>query len=105
MKYVTDARAKDVTPVIFTPVSRSSGTAAAPGFDGLDQQARDLAAQSNVALVDLSALSRAYYATVPNKAALFIDGTHFHEVGAIGVAGVVADALKSSGLALQRFVK
>ena len=87
MKYVTDARAKNVTPVIFTPVSRSSGSAAAPGFNGLDQDARDLAAAQKVALVDLTALSRAYYTTVPNKAALFIDGTHFHEIGAIGVAG------------------
>jgi lysophospholipase L1-like esterase len=105
MKYVTDARAKNVTPVIFTPVSRESGTAANPGFDGLDQQARDLAAASNVALIDLTALSRAYYTTVPSKAALFIDGTHFHEVGAIGVAGVVASAIKASSLPVNQFVK
>jgi lysophospholipase L1-like esterase len=105
MKYVTDARAKNVTPVIFTPVSRSSGTAAMPGFAGLDQDARDLATQENVALVDLTALSRAYYTTVPDKNALFIDGTHFHEIGAIGVAGVVATALKASTLGLKTLVK
>jgi lysophospholipase L1-like esterase len=105
LKYVTDARAKNVTPVIFTPVSRSSGTAANPGFAGLDQDARDLAAQENVALVDLTALSRAYYTTVPSKSALFIDGTHFHEIGAIGVAGVVANALKASTLGLKDYIK
>lgn len=104
-KYVTDARAKNVTPVIFTPVSRSGGSAANPGFAGLEQQASDLAAQLGVALVDLTALSRAYYTTVPDKNALFIDGTHFHEVGAIGVAGVVAQALKASTLPLKSLVK
>jgi lysophospholipase L1-like esterase len=105
MKYVSDARAKSATPVILTPVSRSSGSAANPGFNGLDQQARDLAAKENVALIDLTALSRTYYASVPDKNALFIDGTHFHEVGAIGVAGVVAQAIKSSALPLKAFVK
>lgn len=78
-----------------------SNHASNPGFAGLDQVARDTAAQLNVALVDLTVLSRAYYQTVPNfNSTLFIDGTHFHEVGAIGVAGVVATALKSSSLGL-----
>ncbi len=104
-KYVTDARAKNVTPVIFTPVSRSGGSAANPGFAGLEKQASDLATELGVALVDLTSLSRAYYATLPDKNALFIDGTHFHEVGAIGVAGVVAQALKSGTLPLHTFVK
>src|SRR5262249_55272884 len=49
-KYVADARARGVTPVVFTPVSRSGGSAADPGFAGLDQQARDLASQQSVSL-------------------------------------------------------
>jgi len=104
-KYVNDARAKNVTPVIFTPVSRSGGSAADPGFAGLEVQAAALAKQLNVELVDLTTLSRAYYTTVPDKNALFVDGTHFHEVGAIGVAGVVAQALKTGTLPLNSFVK
>ena len=83
----------------------SGGSAANPGFAGLEAQAAQLAQQLNVALVDLTALSRAYYTTVPDKNALFVDGTHFHEVGAIGVAGVVAQALKTSSLPLKTFVK
>lgn len=104
-EYIDDARAKGVTPVIVSPVSRLSATAANPGFNGLDQVARDVAAREGVALVDLSVLSREFYASAPNRSALFIDGTHFHEVGAIGVAGVVADALKASSLDLRSFVK
>ena len=40
-----------------------------------------------------------------NRTALFIDGTHFHEVGAIGVAGVVAAAIDSSSLPLASFIR
>jgi lysophospholipase L1-like esterase len=105
-KYVADARAKQATPVIFTPVSRSGGTAADPGFAGLDQQAREVASEQGVALIDLTVLARAYYTTVPDRTALFVDGgTHFSEQGAIGVAGVVAKALKSTNLPLAALVK
>ncbi len=106
MKYVNDARAKNATPVILSPVSRSGGSSGNPGFAGLDQQARDLAAAENVALIDLTALSRTYYASVPDKAALFVDsGTHFSEVGAFGVATVVADAIDAGSLPLKTFLK
>jgi lysophospholipase L1-like esterase len=107
-KYITDARAKGVTPVIFTPVARKSASAADPGFGGLDQQARDLAAAQNVALVDLTNLALAYYKTVPNLAALFAtptEGTHFSESGATQIAGLVAGALKNGTLPLHSLVK
>ena len=106
MKYVTAARAKNAIPVILTPVSRKGGTAADPGFQGLDQAARDFAAAQNVALIDMTVLSRAYYASVTDKDALFVDsGTHFSELGATGVAGTLAKAIQGSTLALRAFVK
>ena len=74
-KYITDARAKGATPVLFTPVARKGASTADPGFAGLDQQARDLAAAQNVALVDLTNLAIAYYKTVPNVSALFATPT------------------------------
>jgi len=108
MKYVNDARARNATPVLFTPVARKSATAASPGFAGLDQQVRDLAAAQNVALVDLTTLSLAYYRTVTNLSSLFAtpsEGTHFGESGATQLAGVVSTALKTSSLPLKTFVK
>jgi lysophospholipase L1-like esterase len=108
MKYVSDARAKGATPVLFTPVARKTATAANPGFDGLDQQARDLAATQNVALVDLTMSTIAHYKTVANLSALFAtptEGTHFSETGATQVANLVAQALKASTLPLNLFVK
>ncbi|MEO6598891.1 MAG: GDSL-type esterase/lipase family protein [Polyangiaceae bacterium] len=106
MMYVTAARAKKAIPVILTPVSRKGGTADSPGFAGLDQAARDLAAAQGVALVDMTALSRAYYATVADKNALFVDsGTHFSELGAAGVAATLSNAIQSGTLTLKAFVK
>jgi lysophospholipase L1-like esterase len=108
MKYITDARTRNVTPVLFTPVARRTATTANPGFAGLDQQARDLAAAQNVALVDLTALALAYYRTVPNLQALFAtptESTHFSETGATQIAGLVAGALKAGSLPLRTFVK
>ncbi len=106
MKYVTDARAKSATPVLFTPVSRSGGSDADPGFAGLDQQVRDLAATEKVAYIDLTLLSRNYYKTVPDEKLLFADsGTHLSSLGANAVAGLVAKAVKAGELPLKTFVR
>lgn len=105
MKYVQDARDKQATPVLFTPVSRSGASDANPGFAGLDDQVRELAAAEKIAMVDLTVLSRNYYKTVPDKAALFADsGTHLSSLGANGVAGLVATAIKGGDLPLKSFV-
>lgn len=96
MKFVNDARAKQATPVLFSPVGRKGASLSEPGFQGLDQQARDLAKAENIAFIDLTKLSIEYYATVPNKAVLFAtpsEGTHFSETGATAIAGLVAGAL------------
>ncbi len=106
MKYVTDARAKNATPVLFTPVSRSGGSDADPGFAGLDQQVRDLAAAEKLAYIDLTLLSRNYYKTVPDKKLLFVDsGTHLTSLGASSVAGLVSAAVKGGDLPLKAFVR
>ncbi len=106
MKYISDARTRNVTPVLFTPVARRTATAADPGFAGLDQQARDLAAAQNVALVDLTNLAIAYYKTVPDISLVFAtptESTHFSETGATAIANLVAQALKASSLPLKTF--
>ena len=106
MKYISDARARNVTPVLFTPVARRTATAANPGFAGLDQQARALAAAQNVALVDLTSLAIAYYPTVPDLSLFFAtptEGTHFSESGATQIANLVAQALKTSTLPLKTY--
>ena len=108
MRYIADARAENATPIVFTPVARKSATSANPGFEGLDQQARDLAASQNVALVDLTMLTIAHYVTVPKLSALFAtatEGTHFSETGATEVASLAAQALRSAAPSLAAHVK
>jgi len=108
MKYISDARANNVTPVLFTPVARKSATTANAGFAGLDQEARDLASAQGLALVDLTTLAIAFYKTAPNLSSLFAtpsEGTHFSESGATQIANLVAQTLKAGKAPLSDFVK
>jgi len=110
MKFVNDARAAGATPILFTPVARKTATAADPGFAGLDEQVRQLAASANVDLVDLTALAIAYYRTLSPAQldAMFFsptEGTHFSESGATAIAGIVAKDLKASVLAIRDFLR
>jgi lysophospholipase L1-like esterase len=101
MRYVDEARAKQAVPVLLTPVARKDNV----NFDGIDAQARELAADENIALIDLTTLSATHYSTVPDKNALFVDGTHLSSLGATQVAGLVASAIKSSTLPLKAFLR
>jgi lysophospholipase L1-like esterase len=101
MKYVADARARDVVPVLFTPVARKGNA----DFAGIDQQARELASEEQIALVDLTVLSQAHYEMAPDLDALFVDGTHLSSQGATDVAKLVALALQSSALPLKALIR
>jgi lysophospholipase L1-like esterase len=107
LKYVTDAKAKNATPVLITPVARSGASAANHGFNGLDQTMITLAKAQNVAYIDLTTLALTYYGTLSSsaKSALFVDGTHFHEPGATQIANLVAQAMKGLGVGLEVYVK
>jgi lysophospholipase L1-like esterase len=108
MKYITDALNAKATPVLITPPGRKSASTGNPGFGGLDQQTRTLAMSQKVTLVDLTMLSLAYYATVPNKSDVFAnpsESTHFSETGATGLSKAVTTDLKAGTLPLAAFVK
>ena len=108
-KYVTDALAAKAIPVLFTPLARKSASMANPGFAGLDQATRDLAAAEKVALVDLTNMTLTYYSSAGvTKAELFAttsEGTHLGEYGATQVSKLVADYLKTTTLGLKAFVR
>jgi len=109
MRYITDARNKNATPILFSPVARKGARADDPNiFLGLDQAARDLAREQNIAFVDLTRLTLTYYATLPDKSVLFAtpsEGTHFSEHGATQVSKLVADQLKTMALPLRDFLR
>ena len=107
MRYITDARNANATPVLLTPPGRKTASAADTGFAGFDQATRDLARSANVALVDLTALSIAYYGTVPDKSVIFAnptEPTHFSEIGATALSKLVTTALKGGTLPLRNFI-
>ena len=108
-KYLTDAAAKSVTPILITPVSRESGAGFVSKIDNvaLDETMRQLAIDQKVASVDLTKLSVTYLGTLSSsaKSALYIDGTHFHEAGATQIANLVAQALKSGTTGLEKYVR
>jgi lysophospholipase L1-like esterase len=110
MKFVTDARAVGATPILFTPVARKTATTSDAGFLGLDRQVRELAAAEKVALVDLTALSLAYYGSLTSsqRNALFFsdtEPTHFSVNGATQISSLVAKELKASSIPIREFLR
>ncbi|GAA1875548.1 hypothetical protein GCM10009751_39100 [Myceligenerans crystallogenes] len=115
--FVEGARQRGATPIVVTPVSRRSFDAATGeanvSFPEYVQQARELAAELDVPLVDLSASSRAYLTEIgaeearsvflhvpagvyPNRPNGTTDDTHFQEYGAIQMARLVATGTKEA---------
>jgi len=117
LKYVVDARAKGVTPVLVTPCGRYSVSNGkfVSNFTGYVEAMKEVAAENDVILVDLDAKSRAYYNEVGEEGAKSIflfceagmydsyykdgaqDKTHFQKFGAIQLARMVAEGLKEAG--------
>jgi fibronectin type 3 domain-containing protein len=109
--YVHGARQRQAIPVLVTPVSRRSFDPVTlkfnVSFPEYVAKMKELAAEENVALVDLSASSRAYLDEIgpeaakavflhvdpgiyPGRPAGTVDDTHFQEYGAIQMARLVA---------------
>ncbi|MEI8407273.1 MULTISPECIES: rhamnogalacturonan lyase family protein [unclassified Kribbella] len=109
--YVHGARQRGAIPVLVTPVSRRSFDPVTlkfnVSFPEYVDKMKELATEENVALVDLSASSRAYLDQIgpeaakavflhvdpgiyPGRPAGTVDDTHFQEYGAIQMARLVA---------------
>ena len=123
--YVEGARQRGANPILVTPVNRRDYDPATGKFNvsfpEYVQAMKELAAELNVPLVDLNALSRAYfdsigpegtlavflhvpagvYTAFPNGAA---DDTHFQEYGAIQIARILAGGIKDLGIPLSEYV-
>lgn len=124
--YVDGARQRGATPVLVTPVGRRDYDEATGkfrvSFPEYVAKMQELATEENVALVDLSALSRAYYDAIgpedtksvflhvdagvyPNRPTGTVDNTHFQEYGAIQIARLVAGSVKQLSVPLAVHVK
>jgi lysophospholipase L1-like esterase len=112
-KYVTDALAAKVTPIIVSPPARVQFMG---NVDG-DQSslhaaaAKAAAAAKNVAYIDLTSLSIAWYNTLGSQAAALkfhandSDATHTNLAGAQEMASLVVGALKSQNIPLAQYLR
>ena len=119
--YVHGARQRGAIPILVTPVGRRDYDEATGkfrvSFPEYVAKMQELAAEENVAVVDLSASSRAYYDAIgpedtksvflhvdagvyPNRPTGTVDNTHFQEYGAIQIARLVAGGVKQLNVPL-----
>jgi lysophospholipase L1-like esterase len=113
-KYVTQAKAANVTPILVSPPARvqfGNGTVDGPQTSLHAASAQGAAAAENVAYIDLTALSTAWYNTLGSQAAALkfhamdSDATHTNLVGAEKLASLVAQAIKEQNLPLAKYLR
>nr|WP_229675702.1 rhamnogalacturonan acetylesterase [Saccharibacillus kuerlensis] len=124
-RYVNGAKQRGATPVLLTPVGRRDFNTTTQQFNvsfpEYVQAAKEVAAELDVPLIDLSQLSVAYYDLIGNAAVekLFLyanpgeypkypngvsDNTHFSSYGAQKIAGLVANAVKGMNFSISPLV-
>ncbi|CAH1196790.1 fibronectin type III domain-containing protein [Paenibacillus sp. JJ-223] len=124
--YIDGVEQRGATPILVTPMGRRDFNADTGKFNvsfpEYVQAMKEVAAEKNVKLIDLSALSIAYYDSIGPEATLSVflhvpagiyqafpngatDNTHFQEYGAIQIARLVAGAIRELDLPLSAAVK
>jgi lysophospholipase L1-like esterase len=109
-RYIATAAHAGARAVLLTPVTRRnwSGGHVLPSFATYSEAVRELARETGTPLIDLERLSGrwAEAAGVEGSRALFLpDDTHFTELGARGVADLVAAALAKLKLPVAAHVR
>ena len=122
--YITDARAKQATPILLTPVNRNSwsGTTLSNTHGAYPDAMRELAVALDVSLIDMTALTKTYFERIGQAATsdLFLilaagespnypdgvtDNTHFQEAGARKLGELVVSDAYRQRLQLASFLK
>jgi lysophospholipase L1-like esterase len=123
-RFINDARSRGATPVLVTSMHRRTF-----GDDGKIQNSlgdypeamRQTAREENVALIDLTAMSKIFYealgpeeskkafviypaGTFPNQKEELKDNTHFNSYGAYELAKCIVEGIKSARLDLAKFL-
>ncbi len=109
-KYVADAQAANVTPILISPPARAqfSGSMVSDQSSLHAAAAKAAAAAKGCAYIDLTALSTAWYNSLGSSAAalkfhaLGTDVTHTNLAGADKLASLIAGAIKSQNIGLEQ---
>jgi lysophospholipase L1-like esterase len=113
-KYVTQAKAAKVTPILVSPPARvqfGSGTTDGDQSSLHAVSAMDAAMAEGVAYIDLTSLSTAWYNTLGSQAAALkyhaddSDATHTNLVGGEKLASLVANNMKAQNLPIAKYLR
>ncbi len=112
-KYVTDAKAANVTPIVISPPARVqfAGNMISDQSSLHAAAAKAAAAAQKVAYIDLTSLSTAWYNSLGSAAAALkfhangSDQTHTNLQGAAKLAALVAGDMKAQNLPLAKYLR
>lgn len=110
-RYVTEALAANVNPVVISPPARATSIPIGDQSGLHAAAAKAAAAAHGVPYIDLTALSTAWYNTLPNEAAALTyhangsDTTHTNLPGAEKLAGLIANAIKTQNIGLAKYLR
>jgi lysophospholipase L1-like esterase len=109
--FVAEARKRGATPVLLTSVNRRNFNEQGKVYSTLGdypEAVRQVAVEENVALIDLNAMSKAFYEALgPQKSTLAFkegDGTHHNNYGAYELARCVVEGIKANNLGIAKFL-
>jgi lysophospholipase L1-like esterase len=122
--YVNDTRAKSATPLLLTSINRNnwSGSSVSDSHGAYPPAVRELAASLEVELIDLTALTKAYFERIgkveTNKLFLILtagqspnypdgvtDNTHLQEKGALKIGQLAMSNAYAQKLAIASYLK
>ncbi|MGA3121003.1 MAG: GDSL-type esterase/lipase family protein [Polyangiaceae bacterium] len=113
-KYITDALAANVTPIIVSPPARvqfGNGTTDGDQSSLHEVAAKAAAAAHNVAFIPLTDMTVDWYNTLGSQAACLkfhandSDATHTNLVGGQKIAALVAGSMQAQGLPLAKYLR
>jgi lysophospholipase L1-like esterase len=103
-KIIVHTRELGGTPVLVTSMERKGG-GERDTLAGYPQTVRDVAKEENCALIDLHAMSRAFYRALrENVDRAFQDGTHHNNYGSYELAKCVVNGIRDNKLPLAKSI-
>jgi lysophospholipase L1-like esterase len=108
-RYVAEARKHDAVPVLITPVNRRTfddNGKITNSLGDYPDAVRQAAAEENVALIDLNAMSKPFYEALgpENSKKAFVDNTHHNNYGSYELAKCIVEGIKAAKLGIAKLL-
>jgi beta-galactosidase len=108
-RFIGEARKRGANPVLVTPMHRLKFDADGKVENTLGdypEAVRRTAKEENVPLIDLGAMSKAFYEALgpQNAKKAFVDGTHHNNYGSYELAKCVVEGIRANNLGIVKFL-